>query len=155
MAEANQEVKVVARRTGLSPDAIRICEKCQGAVKPERAGTNRRLSSDEQIERLSQLRDIKQAGHGIGHIAKLPTETHCTNGHPSRSRFAGPAVPAANTFLDKWVADVRRALTNLETGRVETAWSEAKGSCRPRARRSLVSSPGWGGETGCLRMNWA
>ena len=32
------------------------------------------LLSDEQIERLSLLRDITQAGHSIGHAAKLPTE---------------------------------------------------------------------------------
>ena len=115
MAEAHQAIKVVARRTGLSAHVIRIWEKRYGAVEPERTGTNRRLYSDEQIERLSLLRDITQAGHSIGHVAKLPTEklrqlakeSHDTNGHASRSRAAAPAVPAAYTFLDECVAAVK------------------------------------------------
>jgi len=70
-------------------EALRRC----GA---ERTGTNRRLYSDEQIERLSLLRDITQGGHSIGHVANLPTEklrqlakeSHDTNGQAARSRTA-------------------------------------------------------------------
>ena len=93
MAEAHQSIKVVARRTGLSAHVIRIWEKRYGAMEPERTGTNRRLYSDEQIERLSLLREITQNGHSIGHVAKLPTdklrelarESHAGNGQPSRA----------------------------------------------------------------------
>ena len=74
MANAHQAIKVVAQRTGLSAHVIRIWEKRYGAVEPERTGTNRRLYSDEQVERLSLLREITQHGHSIGHVAKLPTE---------------------------------------------------------------------------------
>lgn len=73
MPKAHQAIKVVARRTGLSAHVIRIWEKRYGAVEPERTGTNRRLYSDEQVERLSLLRDITRAGHSIGQVAKLPT----------------------------------------------------------------------------------
>ena len=66
--------KRVARRTGLTAHVIRIWEKRYGAVQPERTGTNRRLYSEEQIERLSLLREITRAGHSIGPVAKLPTE---------------------------------------------------------------------------------
>ncbi len=115
MAKAHQAIKVVARRTGLSAHVIRIWEKRYGAVEPERTGTNRRLYSDEQIERLSLLRDITQAGHSIGHVAKLPTETlrqlakesRDANGHASRSRAAAPAVPAGYAFLDECVTAVK------------------------------------------------
>jgi DNA-binding transcriptional MerR regulator/methylmalonyl-CoA mutase cobalamin-binding subunit len=74
MSESHQAIKVVANRTGLSAHVIRIWEKRYGAVTPERTGTNRRLYSDEQVERLSLLRDITRAGHSIGHVAKLPTD---------------------------------------------------------------------------------
>ena len=74
MAEAHHAIKAVARRTGLSAHVIRIWEKRYGAVQPERTDTNRRLYSEEQIERLSLLRNITQAGHSIGPIAGLPTE---------------------------------------------------------------------------------
>ncbi|MEI6862387.1 MAG: MerR family transcriptional regulator [Verrucomicrobiota bacterium] len=115
MAEAHLAIKVVARRSGLSAHVIRIWEKRYGAVEPERTGTNRRLYSDEQIERLSLLRDLTQGGHSIGHVAKLPTEklrelakeSHDTNAQASRSRAAAPAVPTAYTFLDECIAAVK------------------------------------------------
>jgi DNA-binding transcriptional MerR regulator/methylmalonyl-CoA mutase cobalamin-binding subunit len=112
MAEAHQPIKVVARRTGLSAHVIRIWEKRYGAVEPERTVTNRRLYSDEQIERLSLLRDITQAGHSIGHVAKLPTdqlrglarESHGTDGQTARTRTEAPGTP---TFLSECVAAVK------------------------------------------------
>ena len=112
MAEAHQAIKVVARRTGLSAHVIRIWEKRYGAVEPERTGTNRRLYSDEQIERLSLLRDLTQGGHSISHVAKLPTEklrqlakeSHATNGHAPRAPTAGPT---AQTLLDECIAAVK------------------------------------------------
>jgi DNA-binding transcriptional MerR regulator/methylmalonyl-CoA mutase cobalamin-binding subunit len=113
MADAHQAIRVVARRTGLSAHVIRIWEKRYGAVEPERTGTNRRLYSDEQIERLSLLRDITQAGHSIGHVAKLPTEklrqlanaSYNTTGHARRSLMtAGRRSP---TFLDECIAAVK------------------------------------------------
>ena len=66
---------MVARRTGLSAHVIRIWEKRYGAVKPERTPTNRRVYSEDQIERLDLLCRVTQAGHSIGHVAKLPTES--------------------------------------------------------------------------------
>jgi DNA-binding transcriptional MerR regulator/methylmalonyl-CoA mutase cobalamin-binding subunit len=112
MTEAHQAIKVVARRTGLSAHVIRIWEKRYVAVKPERTGTNRRLYSDEQIERLTLLRDITQAGHRIGHVAKLTTEklrqlareAHDINRPAPR---ALPAVPAISTFLEEGMAAVK------------------------------------------------
>ena len=112
MAEAHQGIKVVARRTGLSAHVIRIWEKRYRAVEPERTEANRRLYSDEQIERLSLLRDITQNGHSIGHVAKLPTEklrelskdSHATNDRAPRAPTAAPVAP---TFLDECVAAVQ------------------------------------------------
>lgn len=112
MADAHQAIKVVARRTGLSAHVIRIWEKRYGAVEPERTGTNRRLYSDDQIERLSLLRVITRAGHSIGNVAKLPTEklrqlaeeTHDPTRHTSRDL---PAVPTAPAFLDDCIAAVK------------------------------------------------
>jgi len=74
MAEAHHAIKAVVRRTGLTAHVIRIWEKRYQAVQPERTGTNRRLYSEEQIERLSLLRAITRAGNNIGPVARLPTE---------------------------------------------------------------------------------
>ena len=115
MAEAHQGIKVVAQRTGLSAHVIRIWEKRYGAVEPERTETNRRLYSDQQIERLSLLRDITQNGHSIGHVAKLPTEklrelskdSPATNGRAPRALPRSPQWPADPCFLDECVAAVQ------------------------------------------------
>lgn len=112
MAEAHQAIKVVARHTGLSAHVIRIWEKRYGAVDPERTGTNRRLYSDEQIERLNLLRDITQGGHSIGHVAKLPTEklrelskeSPCTNSPTPGEPTLATSAP---TFLDECIAAVK------------------------------------------------
>ncbi|PTX98535.1 MerR family transcriptional regulator [Opitutus sp. ER46] len=73
-AEFQHPIQVVVRRTGLSAHVIRIWEKRYGAVEPGRTATNRRLYSDEQIERLVLLRDLTRAGQSIGFVAKQPTE---------------------------------------------------------------------------------
>lgn len=67
-------IKAVAKRTGLSAHVIRVWEKRYGAVRPQRTGTNRRLYSDEEVERLELLHRATLAGHTIGQAAKLPTE---------------------------------------------------------------------------------
>jgi DNA-binding transcriptional MerR regulator/methylmalonyl-CoA mutase cobalamin-binding subunit len=72
-AEQGHTMKVVVRRTGLSPHVIRIWEKRYGAVVPSRTSTRRRLYTDADIHRLLLLRQATLAGHSIGQIAQLPT----------------------------------------------------------------------------------
>jgi DNA-binding transcriptional MerR regulator/methylmalonyl-CoA mutase cobalamin-binding subunit len=62
-------INFVARQTGLSVQVIRVWEKRYGAVQPVRADNNRRLYTEEDVERLRLLRDATQAGHAIGQIA--------------------------------------------------------------------------------------
>ncbi len=72
MTNAHHSIRVASARSGLSSHVIRIWEKRYGAVKPERTGTNRRLYSDGEIERLILLRLATASGHSIGNIATLP-----------------------------------------------------------------------------------
>lgn len=65
-------IQVVARLSGLTPHVIRVWEKRYGAVTPTRTGTNRRLYSDDELERLRLLARATGAGHRIGVIARLP-----------------------------------------------------------------------------------
>jgi DNA-binding transcriptional MerR regulator/methylmalonyl-CoA mutase cobalamin-binding subunit len=64
-------MKVVSRRTGLSPHVLRIWEKRYQAVSPERTDSNRRLYTDEEIDKLDLLAKLTSMGHAIGRIAKL------------------------------------------------------------------------------------
>jgi DNA-binding transcriptional MerR regulator/methylmalonyl-CoA mutase cobalamin-binding subunit len=75
MAEDHKySIKIVARKTGLSPHAIRIWEKRYAAVSPARTPTNRRLYSHADIQRLLLLQRATAAGHAIGQVAHLPNE---------------------------------------------------------------------------------
>jgi MerR family transcriptional regulator, light-induced transcriptional regulator len=71
---AVRTIKLVARQTGLSVHTIRMWEKRYGAVRPVRASNNRRLYSEEDIERLRLLRQATVAGHSIGQIAQSSVE---------------------------------------------------------------------------------
>lgn len=63
-------INFVARQTGLTIHTIRIWEKRYGAVKPIRSENNRRLYTEEDVERLRLLREATLAGHAIGQIAR-------------------------------------------------------------------------------------
>ena len=72
--ERTYPIKVVARRTGLTAHAIRAWEKRYGAVEPVRTPTNRRVYTEEHLQRLLLLARATRAGYSIGQVAKLPTE---------------------------------------------------------------------------------
>lgn len=74
MVAVNHSIKMVAKRTGLSPHVIRIWEKRYQAVTPSRTSTNRRLYSDREVERLNLLKLATHAGHSIRNVAALPDE---------------------------------------------------------------------------------
>jgi len=64
-------IKVVSQMTGLSEFVIRAWEKRYDAVVPSRTETNRRLYSEEDIEKLQLLNEAVRKGHNIGGIANL------------------------------------------------------------------------------------
>lgn len=66
-------IKFVSNQTGLSTHVIRAWERRYDALNPERTETNRRLYTDEDIEKLRLLGRAVQLGHSIGSIAALPT----------------------------------------------------------------------------------
>jgi len=82
-------IKVVTTKTGLSPHVIRVWEKRYNAVTPDRTDTNRRLYSDDDLERLVLLADLTRHGHTIGQIANLPN-TELTTLHQSLLQDAPP-----------------------------------------------------------------
>lgn len=74
-ADADEEtlhpIQVVVRRTGVSAHVIRAWERRYGAVVPMRSATNRRLYTDEDIQRLRLLNQAIGLGRRIGDIAHL------------------------------------------------------------------------------------
>jgi DNA-binding transcriptional MerR regulator/methylmalonyl-CoA mutase cobalamin-binding subunit len=74
MTDANHPIHLAARLTGLSTHVIRIWEQRYQAVEPKRTLTNHRLYSQNDIERLTLLRDVTRAGHSISQMARLQND---------------------------------------------------------------------------------
>jgi methylmalonyl-CoA mutase cobalamin-binding domain/chain len=97
-AEANaagHPIAVVAERTGLSQDVLRVWERRYGAVNPSRGPGGQRLYSEADLERLALLRAATSAGRSIGQVARLPTEAIAAlvaDDETARARRA-PSVP--------------------------------------------------------------
>lgn len=66
-------IQLAAKRAGLTAHVIRAWEKRYDAVSPDRTDTNRRLYSEDEIERLRLLGVLTREGHRIGDIARIPT----------------------------------------------------------------------------------
>lgn len=73
-ADLPHSIRVVAKRTGLSPQVLRVWEKRYRTVTPTRTATNRRVYTSADVDRLILLRRATVAGHGIGTVAGLPAE---------------------------------------------------------------------------------
>ena len=64
-------IRVVARRTGLTPATIRAWERRYDAVSPSRSEGKQRLYSDRDVERLRTLKQLTGAGRSISTVAAL------------------------------------------------------------------------------------
>lgn len=121
-------IKMVARKTGLTPHVIRVWEKRYGVVTPDRSDTNRRLYSEEEVHRLALLGQLTAKGHGIGAVATLPTvqlealalESTTAPGHRLSARF--PHLrPQVADYFDRAL----QALLKLDAEGFETVLNEA------------------------------
>lgn len=72
--EGRHSIAVVSRRTGLTQLVLRAWERRYEAVVPSRTATSRRLYSDHDLEKLSLLHTLTNAGHRIGDIARNSVE---------------------------------------------------------------------------------
>lgn len=66
-------IRIAASRSRLTPHRIRAWERRYRAIEPHRTETNRRLYSDEDIERLVLLRRATIGSRSISQIAGLTT----------------------------------------------------------------------------------
>lgn len=72
--EKRHPIQVVAKRTGLTADVLRVWEKRYEVVEPGRSPGGHRLYSDEDVERLGLLHRAVSAGRRISRVAGLPPE---------------------------------------------------------------------------------
>jgi methanogenic corrinoid protein MtbC1 len=67
-------IRVVSKRTGLTPAVLRAWEKRYGVVTPSRTEGGQRLYSDEDVERLALLGRAVDEGRKISRVAELSLE---------------------------------------------------------------------------------
>jgi len=75
MSEALYPIKVAAKKSGLTVHTIRAWERRYNILAPSRTGTNRRLYSEEEIQKLSLLFKATQEGYPIGSLLDLSLES--------------------------------------------------------------------------------
>lgn len=121
MTDALHPIQLAARLTGLSTHVIRIWEQRYHAVEPHRTAANHRLYSQNDIERLSLLRDVTHAGHNISLVAPLSNDDLRALAENApvlelRAPHAPAVAPGHDAVLDECVASVQsldaRALDN-------------------------------------------
>ena len=67
-------IRYVSQRTGLTSHVIRAWEKRYEAVVPQRSPKNRRLYSEDDVQRLQLLKKMTAAGHNISQVAQLDSK---------------------------------------------------------------------------------
>jgi len=121
-------IQVAARRSGLTADVIRAWERRYRAVTPGRSSTNRRLYSDDDVERLLLLGQVTRGGRRIGDVAELSTvelravvaadrEAAVRVGASPQTGGSSPAAPHLAACLD--------AIRGLDGAGLEAALARA------------------------------
>lgn len=130
-------IKIVARRTGLSPEVLRVWEKRYHVVEPGRTDTGRRLYSDADIERLILLKDVIGRGLRIGEASALSnkdlkaliSEDRKAEAPKKPSERDGESKPDAGVYLEECglavgSLDARRLRVSLQMALLELSLEE-------------------------------
>ncbi len=147
-------IAIASRRSGVSQHLIRAWEKRYGAIRPTRSGTQRRLYSDGEIERLQLLRAATEAGHRIGNIATLSTDA--LRPLAAEMPIPGKASPEPST-TDGILAEALAAVRVLDSSRIEKALQAGlvalgRGLLIHRVISPLIQKIGDEWELGTLRI---
>lgn len=129
VAAVNHSIKMVAQKTGLSPHVIRIWEKRYQAVTPQRTLSNRRLYTDEEIERLTLLKLAISVGHTIRNVASLPTPELRVLVESETRSDSSSARPAPGRNLprsaERHIEDAMIAIARLDSAGLEKVLDQA------------------------------
>lgn len=120
-------IRVVARRTGLTPAALRAWEKRYAVVVPSRTEGGQRLYSDEDVERLALLHRAVEEGRSISQVAAMSTEELQDLVREDEVERRAPPAPepldgaSASRVLEK----AQRAVTRMDPGELERVLTRA------------------------------
>ena len=86
-------IGVVARRTHMHPETLRVWERRYGLIVPGRTETGRRLYSEVDILKVSLVKQLTERGHAVSSVAKLPIDRLKQLLNASGSVAAEPKAP--------------------------------------------------------------
>ena len=143
--EAKHPIQVAARRSGLSPDVIRVWERRYQAITPARSVTNRRFYKDEDIERLVLLAQVTRVGRRIGDVAGLDIEQLREMVWEDRSaQVRLPEVPTrvdAGSLPARHLSDCIKAVSELDAATLESSLNKARVALAPTVLMEQIMMP--------------
>lgn len=101
-------IGVVAERTGLTQEVLRVWERRYSVVKPARDEAGQRVYTDADVERLRLLRRATQGGRSISSVAGLSTGELARlvrEDDAARAEEVAASTPAAD--VEAWLRHVR------------------------------------------------
>jgi len=119
-------IRYVAQRTNLTPHVIRAWEKRYQAVVPHRSPKNRRMYSEDDVQRLQLLKKITDAGHNISQVAPLNSSELL--GLDQQERLVAPRTPANRAkqpkpmAVDEHLKNCLSAVMDLDSDSLERSY---------------------------------
>ena len=144
------DISAVSRLTGLSTPNLRMWEKRYGLVSPKRSKSQRRLYSEEDIRRLTLLKNLVDRGHPIGSIAglgidELERRLHGETLQPSADRGGGRRAPCGLLVIGANLCQLLEEEDSIEGTRILGRWEDFGDARReaalPRADLVIVECP--------------
>jgi DNA-binding transcriptional MerR regulator/methylmalonyl-CoA mutase cobalamin-binding subunit len=136
-----QPIRVVAKRTGMSPHLIRMWEKRYNAVTPKRSSTGRRYYSEKEIKRLILLRRATNAGQAISQIANLPSEQLQKLFPENELQTETAIINNTNINIEQYLDLGLQAIKNLDAVGLETQLLRASVNLGPSVFIEKLLSP--------------
>lgn len=124
--EKRHPIQVVVRRTGLSPDVLRVWEKRYGVVNPGRSQGGHRLYSDSDVERLVLLHRVTSAGRRISKVAKLETEAlQDLAAEDAEALYVPPDTPSVSLKSEPYLEASLAAVDAMDARELEASLMRA------------------------------
>lgn len=118
-------IKYVAAQTGLSQHVIRIWEKRYHAVQPLRSQTNRRFYSQEDIHKLSLLKELTERGHSIGKIAEFSLDELRDLSSLNKSSRHAALEPSVQDNVPKLIENCIESIKAIDPLRLQNLLDQA------------------------------
>lgn len=134
-------IGVVARRTGLSPHALRAWERRYGVVTPARSAGGTRLYSNADILRLRLLRRATEAGLTIGQAAQLSTEELLGLAREEAAASAAGPRPGRGGAAGAFTGPILSAVEAMDGARIHATLVRAAVSLGAREFTRAVAVP--------------